>query len=234
MKIGLVYTQDLLNSQSGYSSKEDSFCFQLKVQSSEAETRCTAPQHLVTNLEYVLKPHKKRTKLLRARIDTCTNVNLMPISVYKLLYKDSDYVMLVPSSKDGIASYTTEKINVLGSCDLFVVHPETKCLKEITLQVVNHEGSVFVSCATSLDLGLIKPHSVFTECVPGCGRLICSKVDHPNKYKYKKIELSSSVSNNVSAREVQSPVISKMPETEVNQCVTQKEQDENKQKQCPA
>ena len=38
----------------------------------------------VTNLEIKLKPHKNRTKFLRVRIDTCANVNLMPISVYKL------------------------------------------------------------------------------------------------------------------------------------------------------
>ena len=35
-------------------------------------------------------------------------------------------------------------------------------------------------------------------------------------------------------REVQSPVVSKVPETEVNQYVTQEVQDENKQQQCPA
>ena len=41
--------------------------------------------------------------------------------------------MLVPSSKDGISTYTAEKIQVLGSCDLFVVHPETRCLKKTTV-----------------------------------------------------------------------------------------------------
>ena len=96
----------------------------------------------------------------------------MPNSVYKLLYKDPYCVMLVPSSKDGISTFTTEKINVLGSCDLFVVHPDTKCLKEVTFQIVNHEGSVIVSCATSLDLGLIQPHSELNASVPDCVRLI--------------------------------------------------------------
>ena len=43
LKVGSVYTQDSLSGQSGYSSKEDSFCLQLKVQSSQAETKCTAP-----------------------------------------------------------------------------------------------------------------------------------------------------------------------------------------------
>ena len=85
VKLGSVYAKDPLSGQSCYTSEEDSFCLQSKVQSSQAETRCGAPQHLVTNLEYKLKPYKKKTKFLRARIDTCTNANLMPINVYKLL-----------------------------------------------------------------------------------------------------------------------------------------------------
>ena len=90
----------------------------------------------------------------------------MPISVYQLIYKDPDCVKLASSSKDGISMYTTEKINVLGSCDLF------KCLKEVTFQVVNHEGSVIVSCVTSLNFGSIQPHSELNASVPDCGSLI--------------------------------------------------------------
>ena len=126
-----MYDKDPLSGQSCYSSEEDSFCLQLKVQSSnQAETKCVAPQHLFKNLVYVLEPHKKRTKFLRARIDTCANVNILPISVYRVLYMDPDCAMLVPSIKDGISTYTAEKIQIVGSCDLFVVHPDTKCLKK--------------------------------------------------------------------------------------------------------
>ena len=111
MKLGPMYNKDAFSGQSCYSSEEDSLCLQLKMQSSnQAETKYLAPQHLVTNLESVLEPHKKRTKFLRARIDTCTNVNILPISVYKMLYKDPDCLMLAPSSKNGITAHTTEKI----------------------------------------------------------------------------------------------------------------------------
>ena len=127
---------------------------------------------------------------------------------------------IAPTSESGKSTYTTEKIQVLGSCDLFVVHPDTRCLKEVTFQVVNHEGSVIISCATSLDLGLIQPHSKLNASIPDCGRLIFSSADHPNKYQHKKIESFSSVF--------------KVPETEVNQYVTQEVQDENKQQQCQA
>ena len=181
----------------------------LKLQSSnQAETKCVAPQHLVTNLEYVLEPHKKRTIFLRARLNTYANVNILPLSVYKVLYKDPDCVMLPSSSKNGISMYTTEKINVLGSCDLLAVHPDTKCFKEKkTFQVVNHEGSVIVSCVTSLILGLTQLHSVFNESVPDCGRLLYSDADHPNKCKYQNSKSSSSVSSNASAIVIQSTVV---------------------------
>ena len=43
--------------------------------------------------------------------------------------------------------------------------------KEVTSQVVSHEGSVIVSCATGLDLGLKLPHSELNASVPDCGRL---------------------------------------------------------------
>ena len=180
----------------------------------EGETKFIAPQHLVTNLEIKLKLPKKRTKFLRARIDTYANVNLMPIIVYQLLYKDPDCVKIALSSKSGMSTYTTEKIPVLGTCDLFVVHPDTRFFKEVTFQAVNHKESVIVSCVTGLDLGLIQPHSELNASVPDCRILIFSSPDHPNKYKNKKIESSSSVSDNV--REIQSPVVSKLAETEVN------------------
>ena len=38
----------------------------------------------------------------------------------------------------------------------------------------------------------------------------------------------------VYTREVQSPAVPNVPGTEVNQCVTQDVQDEDKQQQCPA
>ena len=98
--------------------------------------------------------------------------------------------------------------------------PWSRCLKQVTSQVVNHEGSVIVICATSLDLGLIQPHNDLNASIPDCRRLIFCNADHPNKYQNKKIELGSSVF--------------KVPETEVNQYVTKEVQDENKQQHCPA
>ena len=79
LQIGTVCIQDSICSHSDESSSDDSFCLQVKLKSTQVET--PAPQHLITNLAYKLKPHKK-TQCLRARLDTCSYVNIMPVSVY--------------------------------------------------------------------------------------------------------------------------------------------------------
>ena len=158
----------------------------------------------------------------------------MLISVYQLLYKEPDCLKITPGTKSGISTYATEKIPVLGSCDLFIMHPDTRCLKVLTFQVVNHEGSVLVSCVTSMELGLIQPHSALNASIPDCGRLIHSNADHPGKYKSKKVELVSKLSNDVYAREVQCTAVPSMPITEVIQLQNKEAQAENKLQQCPA
>ena len=173
-----------------YSSSEDSFCLQMQAKYAKGNTKINKPQHLVTNIEYKLKPHRRRTKFLRAKIDTCSDVNLIPISVYKLIYKDQDCTKLEPNNKAAVKTYTTEKIKIVGSCKMFVVYPDTKVLQEVTFQVTSHEGSVIVSCVTSIELGLIHPHRNLDE-VPEEGSLIYSRAGMPKKKKNKKQELSS-------------------------------------------
>ena len=207
MKIGSVQTQDALSNQSEeYSNEDDSFYLQLQVQSAQAGTNCIAPQHLVTNLEYKLKPHKKRTKFLRARIDTCANVNLMPISVLKLLYKDEDCTKLAPSNNVAVKTYTTEKIKIVGSCKLFAIHLDTKCLMEVTFPVTSYEGSVIILCATSVELGLIQPHRNL-DIVPEKGSITYSKPDLPVKKKTKKIVPFPKLSDKMNSRDGQSPEV---------------------------
>ena len=57
----------------------------MQIKSTQAETKFKAPQHLVTNLAHKLNPMKKNTQYLRARIDTCAEANIIPLSVYKLI-----------------------------------------------------------------------------------------------------------------------------------------------------
>ena len=80
--VGRYSTESSLSEQtdtSMSSSEEDSFCLQMKIKYVHAKKKCSEPQHLATNLEYKLKPQRRRTKFLRARIDICSNANVMPV-----------------------------------------------------------------------------------------------------------------------------------------------------------
>ena len=200
-----------------FTSSEDSFCLQMKVKHKQTEDNCSDVQHLVMYLEYKLKSHRRRTKFLRARIDTCSNVNVMPVSVYHMMYKDPDFAKLLPSKKTGIYTYITEKIPVIGSCELFIIHPDTKYFQAVTFQVVNTEGSVIVSCATSISLNLIQIHSALNVSVPDFGQLIYSCADDLERCKHKKMKSNVNICDNASAREVQPPKEPKVVKTEVAQ-----------------
>ena len=167
------------------SSSEDSFCLQLQLQSTQFETKISAPQHLITNLAYKLKPHDKTKQYLRARLDTCADINIMPPIVYQLIFEDPDCKMLAPSSKLELETYTTDKIKVMRSCTLFVVHPDTQYLKEVTFNVTSHEGSVVLSCVTTFELSLIQLHTNLDH-IPSSASLISNKADHPRKNKSQK------------------------------------------------
>ena len=153
----------------------------MKVQNIQADTKFPTPHHLITNLACRLKPHHK-CQFLRARLDTCANVNIMHVSVYKLVFQDPDCTKLTPSSKLEIGKYTTDKIKVVGSSVLYAVHPDTQCLQEVPFHVTSHEGSVVLSCVTTLALSLIQPHTSLGY-LTHSARLITSSADHPMKTK---------------------------------------------------
>ena len=90
------------------SSTEDSFCLQVKIQRPNKKTHQSSnTTHLIMNIAYKLKPHHNRNKYLRVRIDTGAEVNLMPVSVYKLIYQDNDLRKLSPCNlKIGITQLT--------------------------------------------------------------------------------------------------------------------------------
>ena len=93
-----MYKQD----DTDVSESKDSFCLQMQIKKPQADQESCETQHLVTNLQYKVKPHGKKTKFLRARIDTCSNANVMPASIYKILYNDTDCAKLLPSKMNGI------------------------------------------------------------------------------------------------------------------------------------
>ena len=114
LQAGAVYTCD--KSICGHSedclSSDESFCPQVKIQQSQAEGKeIPTPSHLITNLAYKLKLHQTRNQYLRARLDTCTDVNIMPASVHKLVFNDPELKRLAPSNSE-IGTYTTNTVKI--------------------------------------------------------------------------------------------------------------------------
>ena len=161
------------------SESKDSFCLQMQIMKLQAYQESCDTQHLATNLHYKVKPYGKKTKLLRAKIDMCSNTNVMPASIYKILYNDPECIKLQPSEKKGIQTYTEQKIPVIGSCELFVLHQDDQCFHKVKLQAVSVEGSIIISCTTSSNLNLIQiPNQLDTK-IPDCAGLIYSSADAP-------------------------------------------------------
>ena len=164
-----------------FTSSDDSFCLQVRIQCAQAESKFPKASYLITNLAYKLKPHHTRNQYLRARFDTCTDVNIMPASVYKSVFCDPDLKELAPSRLD-IWTYTTDTVKLVGSCTFYLVPPDTKHLQKVTFYVASNNGSVLFSCATMLALGLIQPYTRL-DYLPPRTSLNTSTTDQPKKTK---------------------------------------------------
>ena len=76
---------------------------------------------------------------------------------------------------------------------IYLVHPDTKHLQEVTFYVASNNGSVLLSCMSMFALGLIQPCTRLDH-LPPRASLITSSADHPKKTK-------SQVSVHVSRKE---------------------------------
>ena len=83
------------------------------------------PAHLIANLAYQLKSHHNKNLYLRARLDTCADVNIMSASVYRLMFKDPEMKKLAPSELE-IETYTTYTVKIVGSCRFYLVNLDSK------------------------------------------------------------------------------------------------------------
>ena len=117
-----------------------------------------------------------RNLYLRARLDTCADVNLMLASMYQLVFSDQNMKKFVPSRLQ-VGTYMTDTVKIVGSCTFHLVHPDTKRLLETTFYMAMNDGSVLLSCKTTLLLGLIQPRSRL-DYLPPRASLITSSADH--------------------------------------------------------
>ena len=171
------------------SSSEDSFFLQVKVHKQSKKTqKLPNTTHLLTNIAYRLRPQHTRNKYLRAQIDTGTKVNLMPVSVYRLVYQDQDLKKLTPFNLK-IGTYTADTIRIIGTTTIYLIHPDSKQPTTTTFHVASSEGSILSSCNASLNLIHYRPR---LDYLPPRASLITSKEDHPRKNK-----ITSSGSENI-------------------------------------
>ena len=117
------------------------------------------------------------------------NINIMPASVYKVVFNNTELKKLVSSTLE-IDNYTTGTLKIVGSCIFYLVHPSTKKLHEVTFYVATQDDSVLLLCTTTPVLGLIQPSTRLDYLPPGTS-LITSSSDHPNKTKYRVFVHSS-------------------------------------------
>ena len=147
---------NLDNYSSDVSSSKDSFCLKVKIKRQPNETQTIPkPTHLITNIAYWLKQHHTRNQYLRARIDTGAEVNLMPVSVCRLIYHDHDLEKLTPCRLK-IGTHTMDTIKIIGTTIIYLIHPDSKKLTETTFYIASNKGSILLSCNTSLTIGLIQ------------------------------------------------------------------------------
>ena len=87
--VGALYTLQDAGSSEYDSDPEENFCLQMKVRRTRiSHPDVHKPVYLMANLAYCLKEHHTRNQYLWARLDTCADVNLMPMAVYCLMFKD--------------------------------------------------------------------------------------------------------------------------------------------------
>ena len=140
----------------------------------------------------------------------------MPTNVYCLLFKYPELKKLDPCNMK-IETYTKDAVKIVGSCKFYLAHPDTKKLQEVTFFVAKNDGSVLLSCTTSLVLGLIQPRTRL-DYLPSRANFITSIVDHPHKTRCQAAVHSTTTHNT-------GPLHKKIvPKQEASKLITSKEQ----------
>ena len=109
---------------------------------------------------------------------------IMPMAVYCLMFKDPGLKKLTPSNME-IETYTNDVVKIIGMCYFYLVHPKRKQLMKVLFFVAKENGSVLLSCRTTMELGLIRPH-VHIDYLPPKASLLTSTCDQPSKTRMHK------------------------------------------------
>ena len=109
---GPIHPHDVYSSDCE-SETEDTFCLQMKIHRTHiSHPKVPKPVYLMANIAYQLQEHHQRNQYLWARLDTCADVNLMPMAVYCLMFRDPGLKKLIPSNME-IETYTTDIVKII-------------------------------------------------------------------------------------------------------------------------
>ena len=103
-----------------------------------------AQKHLYANIPYQLQPYHKHNKYLCIQLDMCANVNLMPESMYQLVFNDPRTAKLAKNDID-LTVYTRHSIDLIGKCTFYMLKKATKQPIKVDFYIAKEEGSVLLS-----------------------------------------------------------------------------------------
>ena len=149
-----------------------------EIKLSQAKSKMPKKTHLIANIPYRIKQHQSHHKYLRVWLDTCADVNIMPRSVYQMMFNDPEVKQLAPNDIS-LGVYTDHQVHILGKCNFYMLHPDTKKPHAVMFYVASTEGSVLLSCTTLLTLDLIQTRPRL-DYLPPRAKLIISAADHPD------------------------------------------------------
>ena len=161
------------------SYSDDSFILhkmKAEINLSQAKSKMPKKTHLIANIPYRIKQHQSHHKYLRVQLDTCADVNIMPRSVYQMMFNDPKVKQL---ASNDISLYTDHQVHILGKCNFYMLLPDTKKPHAVTFYVASNEGSVLLSCTTLIALDLIQTRPQL-DYLPPRAKLITSVADHPD------------------------------------------------------
>ena len=140
----------------------------------------------------------------------------MPMAVYCLMFKDPGLRKLTSSNME-IEMYTNDIVKIIGTCNFYLVHPESKQLIKVLFFVAKENGSILLSCRTTMELGLIRPYARLDYLPPRailltstCDQTSKTRTHKPNVHytKEKPTKVTTSKSDNVRTPQSQNIKIS--------------------------
>ena len=122
-----------------------------------------------------------------------------------------------------------DTVKIVGSRTFYVVHLDSKKLIPVTFYVATNDGSVLLSCKTTLALHLIQPRSRLDYVSPWAS-FITSMMDHPKEMRQASLKVHSSQqevytqTQEVQGQATKSVSTNTVQKTGMNTLVTSKEQ----------